>query len=495
MPRAIKKEMNSEMNKSRIGLGYIPPQDIGREKAVLGIILLESSAVHKVMDIIQPDTFYDPTHGLIWECILELAKENQPIDSITVSKQLKSKGTFSAGSDIRFTLTALTNDVVSSVNLTKYAMVIEEKAIARRTIMANLATNERLYHDDEDINVVLTDGDLSLFKARRSLVSTKNVSTKSIGQRALEQIKLGMTSGGIVGVPFGVPELDRKTGGMRPGRIYTWGARSRHGKTAIAAYCAYYAACNGEPSVFFSMEMGDTEFYFRLISLRCRELGYKIYYSDIDKGNVTPDELVIIERAIDDLSKIPIYIDDTSGLSPLSVKGKLLKYMNDYGVTSAWLDYIQIADNSGNGDKKTTADQISMAMTLYKGIAKDLPIPLNILSQIDRTVESNGQKGRPVLVNLKSSGALEEASDVVILVYRPEVFDPMPMDESGNDERGIMYLDVAKNKMGETGLVKIPFSIETNFLEEEKFEFKQIDKEPLRNSFTRASGKEDDAPF
>jgi replicative DNA helicase len=214
------------------------------------------------------------------------------------------------------------------------------------------------------------------------------------------------------------------------------------------------------------MEMGQVEFYYRLVSLRCRELGVFIPYTKIDRGRLDDNEMNTVTQAIEDLKQLPILIDDTPGLTPLIFKSKLLKYINDDGVQSAWLDYIQIGNNEGKGGK-TTADQISGSMTEYKNVTKDLNIPIGILSQIDKNVENNGQNGRPLFVNLKGSGSLGEASDVVILLHRPEVYDPEPVNEEGVSEKGVMYIDVVKNKMGDMGLIKELFSVSTNYLEKE----------------------------
>lgn len=447
--------------------GYIPPQDIEMEESVLGCVLLEDKSIHRILDIIQEDTFYNPVHSEIWQAILQLVHKNMPIDKATVLKTLRSTGTQERNYYLDV-LNKLTQNIVSSVHIDTYARVIEEKAIARRTIMVATKAIQRLYMGNEDLNEVLSDFDVDQFKAKKALISSKNPTAMSIGDQAREQILKGMSTG-VVGVTTGIAELDAICGGWRGGRVYTFPARTRMGKTAVAAYCQYKAAEAGIPSVFFTMEMGAVEFFYRLVSLRCRDMGAFIEYSKIDRANISAEEWEIVDQAITYIQTmlgVLIIIDDTTYLTPLLLRSKILKYISDYGIMAAWMDYIQIADLSSTG-KGTTADQISDYMTKVKGISKTLDMPMCILSQVDRETEKNGQKGRPMLSNGKGSGAIEEASDMVVGIWRPEVNDPDCADEFGVSEKGIVYLDVLKNKMGETGLIKKRMSVATNFFETE----------------------------
>lgn len=474
--------------------GFVPPQNIAFEEVVLGCVMLENKAIHKIMDILQEDTFYSPVNADIWSAILSLFKRNMPIDNITVLKELQTKG--NPLGNYRDSVVALTNNVVSSVNLEKYARVIEEKAVARRSIAAHTKSIQRLYSDNEDLEIVLGDTDVDLFMARKTLISSKNPTARAVAEEAREQIQRGMSTG-VVGITSGIPELDAMCGGWRPGRVYTFPARTRMGKTAVAAYCCYMSAMAGYPSVFFTMEMGRVEFFYRLVSLRCRENGAFIEYSKIDRAQLSAEEWEVVDQAITEIQNLvgeKIIIDDTTYLNPLTLRSKILKYMSDYDVRSAWMDYIQIADNT-TGGKTNTADQIADSMTKIKGISKTLEIPMCVLSQVDRNTEKNGQKGRPALSDGKGSGAIEEASDMVVGFWRPEVNDPEPTDEFGISEKGMLYIDVLKNKMGETGLIKKLFNVATNFFETEAPYFEPTEPIKMPHYHHPDDLEDPDAPF
>lgn len=478
----------------------IPPHRLDIEKKLLGILCMEGGAAQKVMNILHEDSFFSPAHSEVWKIIMELVQNNSPIDGYILLNKLESKKLISDELNLDF-IVSLTNNVSGSSSLEEYARIIEEKAISRRSILIHTQAIQRLYTDEEDIQDILSDTDNELFDARKSLDSFKDVTMRSIGEQAKEQMRVARESGGMVGVPFGHSGLDGLSGGKRKKNLYMFAARTRNGKSAIAANCAYYAASNGYPTVFFTLEMDQVQFYFRLVSIRCRELGYKIPYSKIERGKTTEFEQTIVDQAIEDLNSMPFYIDDTPALTMLQFKSKLLKYINDYGVQDCAIDYVQLVKYEAKSQGKTTADMISDVMSDLKNTAKALDIPITALSQIDREVEKNGQKGRPVLVNMKGSGALEEKTDMVILLYIPEIYDPGAEDENGNSLQGCIYMDVAKNKMGQTELFIDHFDLPTNTFEVEDFVPPPMpDEKPRFNmNYYESSYKKDeadpDAPF
>lgn len=446
----------------------VPPQDVNIEKAVLGCVILENATLHKIIDLIQPDTFYHPSNNKIWQACLDLFAKGKPIESMTIWNWLRAKDLNSEELSPEYMLT-LTDGVVNTTGVEDYARMIEEKAIGRRVIRINAEFSARVYRDDEDINELLAEMDKQLHMAKRSLSTYKNITSAYIGDKVLASIALGMSTGGVIGVPTGVAPLDKIMGGLRKGRLYLIGARTRMGKSAVAAAFAYNSIKNGRPCIMFSLEMSDEEFYIRLASMRVRDMGHYIPYSRIDRGQISPQEWEIIQQAIGELKQEPIFIDDTSALTPLLFKSKLLQAISEYGVESVYMDYVQLVKNEEKYGQNS-AENISNIMTELKVCSKDLQIPVVVLSQVGRTTETNGQMGRPTIANLKGSGSLEEKSDVILLIYRPEVNDPDPFDENGQSEKKIMYIDLAKNKMGETGLVKVKFDVSTNYFESRDFE-------------------------
>lgn len=472
----------------------VPPQDVDMEKVVLGCLLLEQTAIHKIIDIIQEDTFYNRSNNSIWQACTYLLAHGKTMDAYTVYDWLRSKDLINDELTTQY-IFSLTDRIADSTVLETYARIIEEKAIGRRILRINAEFNERIYRDDEDINQLLGELDKKIHMAKRSLTGFKNITSAHIGEKALQSIAVGMSTGGVVGISTGVRPIDQILGGLRKTRLYLIGARTRMGKSAVAAAFAYNSIKNNIPCIMFSMEMSDVEFYIRLAAMRVRDMGHHIPYSRIDRGKISGDEWIIIQDAIAELKKEPIYIDDTTGLTPLLFKSKLMKAISEHGVQSAYLDYIQLVkDEERYG--QNTAEKLSSNMTELKVAAKDLEIPIVVLSQVGRTTEQQGGTGRPTIATLKGSGGLEEKSDVIMLIYRPEVNDPEPVDEMGQSEKGIMYIDIAKNKMGETGLVKIPFDVSTNYFEETDFPMPAIPQNNNVIHSMRNNNEEDkDPPF
>lgn len=443
--------------------GRIPPQSEELEKLVLGIVIFDNSSYYRVSEMLREDSFYFPNNAQIWKIIGELFLNNQPVDAFTIVNKLKETGTFATTLSKEY-IFDIQDNVVNSVDLEKYARIIEDKAIKRRMIKIFVEQTVALYGDEVDVKTIIIETDAQMIDAQRALMAYKNISSLHIGEKARQQLLLGMEKGGVVGIPTGLDSLDKLLGGLRPGLVYTIGARTRMGKSAVAAVFAYNGACMDNPSEIFSMEMPDVQLFNRMASIRIRDNGGYIPYSRIDKAEITTDEYKLVDQAIRDIQDLnKIFIDDTPHLSALSLKAKIIKAIKDYGIKAVYIDYIQIADiDTKTGNNRATA--ISEFMTQLKAIAMELQIPVVILSQVDRASEKGeGKIGRPKLSDLKDSAGIEEKSDVVILITRPEVvLGSDGTDAEGRSVKGIMYIDVVKNKMGETGEIVENFDVRSN---------------------------------
>jgi replicative DNA helicase len=458
------KQRGNVANPDRLG-GYLPPQDIDTERIVLGAIIKEQGIINRVADILKVDSFYVSAHQVIYEAILALFKKSVPIDYVTVASQLSDMGRIEEVGG-GYYLSTLTNSIVNTANISQWVLRVEEKAIARRSINIFNEAIQSMYEDhDTDIFDRLSDIDEKLFQARKAKGANKNVDPKFVAEELKAHILRGIAFKGQSGLNTGIKDLTRITGGWQKQSLITIGARTRHGKSALAAVCMYAAVKDGEPSVFFSMEMRQIELFARIACMKLVEDGHThLNYSRFFRGlDLTEEDVALVFQAIDDVAQLPIYIDDTPSLSAMQIKTKLMKYISDYGVTSAYVDYIQLAEIA---EKKfgNRAEGISQTMTDLKNMAKIFDIPIIVLSQGDRNTEKGFAKAMS-LADLKGSGGIEEKSDVVILLYRPEVNSDDPVNENGDSDIGFMYIDVAKNKMGGTGVLRIPFDVKTNYID------------------------------
>lgn len=455
--------------------GVVPPQSLDLEKTVLGCILIDTAIMGKISNLLSIDSFYSPQHQLIYEAMVALFAKNNPIDYLTLTEELKRSGKIESAGGENYVRDL--SDVVSTANYEVYARKVEEKAIARRVISISNETQQRLYEGVDDVFDVVNEHSEKIFKAQSSLNSHKNISPDHVGRLLIDQMYAGMRSDGMIGVPTGVPMIDSKTGGFQKQWVITIGARTRHGKSAVAAGFMYNATLIDHPDFgvdasvksrslfptgFLSMEMQNTEVFARLVSMEIlRIFNVKIAYGRIQKGRLDEDQAKMVLVAVENLAKRGIYIDDTPALNPVQVKSKVMKMINDYGITKVYLDYIQLTADSKDGGKLTTADKLSSHYTEFKNQAKFFNIPYIILSQVDRLTEKAAPRP-PIIADLKGSGGIEEKSDVILLLYRPEVNEPFPTDEHGRSLRGSIMVDIAKHKQGDTGSFYMPFDVATN---------------------------------
>lgn len=454
--------------------GKIPPQDKDAEIAVLAAITLEPSAMSKVHPILQEDSFYVEAHQHIYNACSSLFEKAQPIDTITLVNELKSAGQLEMIGGPYY-LTKMQNEVVRAINVVQHALIIEEKAIARRLIQAAGDAINKLYTGEDDVFELKEKLESDIFQTTSKIQQQKKTTPDHIAVKFLKQVQRGMDASGMTGVPSGIQEIDEITGGWQPQNLIVMAARPRHGKSAVAAATMrktvsitradYNPKIHASPSLFPSLymtpEMRDTELFGRIVSTELFDMGYQIQYSRIQRGLITEEELNLINEAINRLVKKGFYIDDTAVLTGSVIKSIVMKHIEKYGIKLVYIDYFQLVQLV----KKTTANHaeaLSLLMTELKNMAKELDIPVILLSQVDRGSEKSGTARRAVLAELKGTGGIEEKADVVIIIYYPEINDPNAVDENGTSLRGIMEIDFVKHKMGETKLLRLPFNLKYN---------------------------------
>jgi replicative DNA helicase len=454
--------------------GKIMPHSYEMERNVLGALMVDTKTISRVADIISIDTFYNPAHQLIYKAIFNIFKKGGKIDYLLVSDELKkiNKLEDAGGEDYIRQLT----DVASISNYYSYAQKIEEKAIGRRIIEHCHAAIASIYEGEQDVTAVAHDLNDNVFKSQISLTAQKIITPDYVGDLLIDEMMFGMTHEGLVGVPCGVKPIDDKTGGWQNQHVITIGARTRHGKSAIAAGYMYNSALikNPEygkspnekwslyPSAFMSMEMRNTEVFSRLVSMEIKRVFKRnVSYSAISKGKLSEEDADLVIKAVRQLAQRGIYIDDSPALTTSIIKAKVMKMINEYGIKQVFIDYVQLVTEDRQ-TKENRAQQISGWYTDFKNQAKLFNIPYIILSQIDRQTEKGGTPRPPALADLKDSGGIEEKSDVVMLLYRAEVNEHEPTDEHGRSLKGTINVNIAKHKQGGTGEFVLPFDVATN---------------------------------
>lgn len=431
-------------------IGKIPPQALDLEEAVLGALLLEKKAVDDVIDILSPESFYKESHQKIYASIKELFGESKPIDLLTVTEKLKTTG------DLEFVggpyyISQLTNRVASAANIEFHARIIAQKHILRELIRISTSTITKAFDDTTDVFDLLDAAENDLFQVAQSNIRKTGDSMSSLVQQAITKIEeLGKKEEGVSGVPTGFRDLDEMTSGLQPSDMIILAARPAMGKTSFALTLARNTAVDfGQGVAVFSLEMSSVQLVTRLISAETQLTSEKLR-----KGKLTDYEWEQLTSKIDSLSKAPIFIDDTPAISVFELRAKCRRLKSQHDIQLIVIDYLQLMTAGGNGGNRE--QEISTISRSLKSIAKELSVPVMALSQLSRAVETRTGHKRPMLSDLRESGAIEQDADIVMFLYRPSYYG-FTEDEEGNSVEGITELIVAKHRNGKVDTVKLKF--------------------------------------
>jgi replicative DNA helicase len=430
-------------------LGKIPPQAVELEEAVLGALLLEREALTSVIDILRPEVFYKESHQKIFKAIFDLFAETEPIDILTVTNKLKTLGTLDEVGGPYY-ITQLTNRVGSPANIEFHTRILAQKYILRELIRVSSITIKEAFEDSTDVFNLLDRTEQGLFDISENNFRRESTDMKSLVVEAIKEIESAKNSEGkLRGVPSGFTELDRLTAGWQKSDLVVIAARPGMGKTAFALTLTRNAAVNGFPVAIFSLEMSSVQLATRLISSETEIPGEKL-----KKGDLREDEWKQLNTKVKGLEDAPIYIDDTPALSIFELRAKCRRLKEQHNIQLIVVDYIQLmraGDNTGNREQ-----EISTISRSLKALAKELNVPVLVLSQLNRSVETRGGLKRPQLSDLRESGAIEQDADMVIFIYRPEYYD-MLEGEDGEDLRGKGEIIIAKHRNGSLDSVFLKF--------------------------------------
>ena len=433
-------------------MGRIPPQAVDLEKAVLGAMMLEKNAVTDTIDILLQDSFYDPKHQYIFGAIKELFGSSKPIDILTVTDKLKKNGELEAAGGAAY-ISQLTSRIASTAHVEYHARVISEKYIKRELIRMCSEVMRDAFDDTNDVFDVLNKAEGDLFKIAENNMGKAVDVMQNVVREAIEEIeKASQNSDGISGVPTGFFALDKLTAGWQRSDMIVIAARPAMGKTAFVLSMARNTAVDFNMGVaIFSLEMSSVQLVKRLIASETRLPAEKLR-----KGDLRDDEFQQLHSRITKLSTAPIYIDDTPGISVFDLRAKCRRLKMQYDIQMVIIDYLQLMTAGGQKGQGNREQEISTISRSIKEIAKELNIPIIALSQLSRSVEQRGGDKKPVLSDLRESGAIEQDADIVSFIYRPEYYGFL-QDEEGNSNAGVGEIIVAKHRNGGLDSIRLRF--------------------------------------
>ncbi|UCS92988.1 replicative DNA helicase [Echinicola marina] len=436
-----------------VGVGKIPPQAIDLEEAVLGALMLEKEAITAVVDILKPDSFYKDAHKEIYDAILQLFNESEPIDLLTVTNKLRKNGKLEVAGGA-FYITELTSKISSAANIEYHARIITEQAMKRHMIRICSEIQSEAFEETTDVFELLDTMEQSLFEISENNIRKNYADMKSIMREAISELEGKKDlSDGLTGVPSGFTALDRVTSGWQKSDLVIIAARPAMGKTAFVLSVLRNAAVDhNRPVAIFSLEMSAVQLVNRLISSEA-----ELDSEKIKKGNLADYEWEQLIHKTSKLSSAPLFVDDTPALSILELRAKCRRLKAQSDIQMIVIDYLQLM----SGDSKASASgnreqEISSISRALKKIAKELEVPVIALSQLSRAVETRGGDKRPQLSDLRESGAIEQDADIVMFLYRPEYYG-INEDEEGNSTLGTGEVIIAKHRSGSLETVRLRF--------------------------------------
>lgn len=448
-----KRKQSSLMKQAFNEHGKVPPQAIDLEEAVLGALMLDQNAAASVIDILKKEAFYKESHQLIFSAIYSLFGKSEPIDILTVTNELKSTGELELAGGA-YTITQLTNRVASSANIEFHSRIIVEKYMQRELISISSEIIKDAFEDTTDVFELLDRAESNLFTISEKNFRREYASMQTLVREAVQDIeKAKDPDSEFRGIPSGFTDLDRITAGWQKSDLIILAARPGMGKTAFVLSMARNIAVDFNiPVAFFSLEMSSVQLATRLISSETQLPSDKL-----KKGNLKDYEWEQLNSKISGLVDAPLYIDDTPALSIFELRAKCRRLKAQHGIKMIVIDYIQLM--SAGGDKGNREQEISTISRSLKSLAKELDVPVITLSQLNRSVETRGGSKRPLLSDLRESGAIEQDADLVLFIYRPEYYK-IYEDDDGNSTEGMAEILIAKHRNGALADVKLQFVAE-----------------------------------
>jgi len=443
---------------TEVPLQKLPPQNLEAEQMVLGAVLIENDSMNKVIDLIEPDDFYKDAHRRIFKTMIDMFESGEAIDLITLTDALRGKVGLETIGGASY-LAYLVSVVPTAANIKNHARIVREKAVLRKLIHTATDIITQSYDDSRtilNIDELLDRAEKSIFeiaqkKIRESFVSMKNIVGHSfaIVEKLYERKEL------VTGLPTGFVDLDERTSGLHPSDLIIVAGRPSMGKTAFCLNIAAYAAIEKGKSIgIFSLEMAKEQLVLRLLGSESRVDAHKLRTGHLSQRDWTP-----LSNAAGRLAEAPIFIDDTAAISVLEMRAKARRLKADQGLDLIIVDYLQLM--RGRGDEGNREQEISSISRSLKALAKELQVPVIALSQLNRSVETRpGKDKKPLLADLRESGAIEQDADVILFIYRDEVYNKCECPPDGEclcGQRGRAEVIIGKQRNGPIGKVDLTF--------------------------------------
>lgn len=421
----------------------IPPHNEEAERCVLGAAMLNKDALYDVIEEVTADDFYNESHREIFKAIMDLYRDNSPVDMLTVCEELKRKKALEMVGG-RAYIATLTTEVPSTINAGEYARIVSEKSGLRQLISAAESIMDKGYEAKEDAKEVLNYAEASIFQIGQKRQKSDYTQIQDILLKNVEIIdEASKNQGKVVGIPTGFKDLDEKTSGLHRSDLIILAARPAMGKTAFALNIAQQTATKAGSSVLiFSLEMSKEQLGQRLLAIQARVEMQKLKTGTLDRKDW--DRL---NMALDELHSSKIFIDDTPGVSIMEMRNKCRRLKAEHGLDLVIIDYLQLMQFDGKADSRQ--QEISAISRHLKLLAREIDCPVIVLSQLSRAPEMR-QDHRPILSDLRESGSIEQDADIVIFLYRDDYYNP-----DNTEKHGICEVNIAKHRSGPTDKVEL----------------------------------------
>jgi replicative DNA helicase len=434
--------------KSDVYVEKLPPQSLEAEQSVLGAVLLDNNALLKALEVIRPEDFYRESHRKVFRAMLDLFEKNEAIDLITLKEHLARKQELDDVGGVSY-LTAIAAQTPTAVNVKYHSNIVREKALLRFLLRASTDIAGKVYEDSHDAEELLDYAEKSIFEISDRRVKSAFVSLKDVVRDSFRMIEdLYERKEAITGAASGFKDLDELTTGFQKGDLIIIGGRPSMGKTALGLNIAQHVGIDmKEPVAVFSLEMSTKQLVLRML---CSEA--MVDSNRVRKGFISSkaEDWVRLTNAAGRLSDAPIYIDDSAAMNVLEMRAKARRLKMEHGLSLIIVDYLQLMRGRGSFERRE--QEISDISRSLKALAKELDVPVIAMSQLNRAVETRGGEKKPTLADLRESGAIEQDADVILFLYRDEVYN-----KDREDNKGKAEVIIAKQRNGPTGVVKMTF--------------------------------------
>lgn len=444
----------SSQQSLELAYGHVMPQAPEVEKAVLGALMIDKDAYLEVCDLLRPESFYEPRNQMVYEAIMKLSIEESPVDVLTVTDKLGKMGKLEDVGGPGY-IADLSSRVATSANIEYHANVVAEKYLSRQMIHYVGEVGKKTFDETYPIKDVVNDAQAKLFELSQKNMRKDYSVLAPILERAVKSVQdAHSNTGGVTGIPTGFYKLDDITCGWQKSDLVIIAGRPAMGKTAFALSLAKNIAADQKiPMAFFSLEMSSEQLANRLMANAFEIDGKKLMSGQLDR-----EDWNRLDKGMNNLVDAPLYIDDTEGLSVMELRTKARRLVNEHHVQLIMVDYLQLMTASGMR-YNSRQEEVSLISRSLKGLAKELDIPVLALSQLNRGVEGrDGAEGkRPMLSDLRESGAIEQDADMVVFLHRPEYYGIMMSDDGTKDYRGMAEVIIAKHRKGAVGIKLLKF--------------------------------------